>query len=226
MELKRPETGLPPFLLAYDASSPMQQIVKWKPAEFWLNSLRDYPRLLEALLNEVAEHRGITRAFVHARSEGNPVELFLASMAWGFGPQSPSRRPAQRALLTPPYPERDFAEIVRQTRDHGAAAGWHALLVTNKVRGLNMAFGTKVLYFAGYTSDGPGPRPLILDRFVRASLVHEGTSMPARGIVRQSHYVEYLQLAEEWAGDSTWHGSPEAVEYGLFDHGKTLARKQ
>ena len=86
----------------------------------------------------------------------------------------------------------------------------------HKIKGLNMAFGTKLLYFAGYTTERR-PRPLILDKRVRRALqvVAPGT-VPPKGTVWSSDYLRYLKLAETWADDLVWHQNPDVVEYGLF----------
>jgi hypothetical protein len=34
------------------------------------------------------------------------------------------------------------------------------------------------------------------------------------------NYLRYLDLAEEWAADTTWNGSPDAVEFALFSEAK------
>lgn len=87
--------------------------------------------------------------------------------------------------------------------------GSWTLLNTHKITGLNMSFGTKLLYFAGYTTDHR-PRPLILDERVRASLGKVAPeTVPAKGWVRQADYVRYLDLAEEWAMDPLWRQTPE-----------------
>jgi hypothetical protein len=221
---------LPAMFVKSSSSEPDRQPIDWRPTAPWLNALREHPALLLALNDELAEHQRIRRSFVKDLATGDPVELFLAAMAWGYGARGPR---FQRDLLTPPYPDRKLAEIVNKTRQFGALAGWIALLDTNHIRGLAMSFGTKLLYFAGYEAGAPGPRPLILDKYVQKALVELGRQMPELGITmpewkdsrrtaRQVHYMEYLQLAGAWATDPAWQGSPEAVEYCLFRYGKTL----
>lgn len=57
-----------------------------------------------------------------------------------------------------------------RVRDHGAGEGWSALyLPQTTVPGLGASFGTKLLYFAGY-SRAPGNPPLILDVNVTRAL--------------------------------------------------------
>ena len=41
--------------------------------------------------------------------------------------------------------------------------------------------------------------------------------MPAKGKVLKADYLRYLDLAEEWAAETTWAQEPDAVEYALFD---------
>jgi len=225
--------SLPPLFLKYSKDNPAQQPIKWKAGTFWKAALSGHSALLVALENEAAENKGsIRRSFIHERAAGDPVELFLAAMAWGFGGKAP-QWPALKKMLTPPYPEDGIAEIVAQTRGQGALAGWDALWRRpRRVPGLGMSFGTKLVYFAGYRADIARPRPLILDQYVQKSLVELRRAMPEIGItmpnpgktVRRAHYMEYLALAEQWSSDPTWQGrgSPEAVEYALFDHGKRI----
>ena len=94
------------------------------------------------------EAGGIARSFIHARSQRDPVDVFLMAMAWGYRPKDygPTRT---RAVLDQDGAEEKIAAIVEATRSDGAEAGWHALLVTHKIKGFDMSFGTKLLYFAG-----------------------------------------------------------------------------
>jgi hypothetical protein len=207
--------ALPPFLLGYSRWDVIDQTSPWRNAGIWPAALANHPNLLAELQAEVTAHGGIRRVFVHQRALSDPVELFLAAMAWGFGTNV--RFPLQRQMLTPPHASGAIAAIVDATQQGGAIAGWDALLVTNRVPGLEMAFGTKLLYFAGYSVDSPGPRPLILDARVRTSLVSLGTAMPAPPQqVTRDDYLQYLEDAAQWAGDPRWNESPEVVEYALF----------
>ena len=137
------------------------------------------------------------------------------TMAWGHGRRGygPNRT---KAILSQDDAPQKLGAIVEATRTDGAEAGWRALLGTHKIKGLNMSFGTKLLYFAGYTTNHR-PRPLILDEKVRAGLaiVAPGT-VPPRGRVTHRDYLRYLELAEDWAAEPTFGQSPDVVEYGLF----------
>jgi hypothetical protein len=116
--------------------------------------------------------------------------------------------------------DRNITAIVDAAQS-GAAEGWRALFSTNHVAGLGVSFGTKLLYFASYTTDCPGPRPLILDRYVRASLALLGTGAPPPGhIVWRDDYIAYIDLAEAWAGNACLQEPPDVVEMALFVTGK------
>ena len=192
------------------------QRVEWVP-ERWTETFADHEAIHAELVAHSEVAGGITRQFIHDRSAGDPVDLFLMAMAWGYRPKDygPTRT---RAVLDQDGAADKIGAIVDATRSGGAAAGWHALLNTDKINGLNMSFGTKLLYFAGYTT-GHRPRPLVLDERVRASMnrpdVAPGT-VPPMGLVRQADYVRYLECAEQWAADPTWRQEPDVVEYGLF----------
>lgn len=162
---------------------------------------------------------GIKRSYVHdyGATHDDPVALFL--LAWGFaevgyGPYRVGQVLAQEDA------EYKISHIVTETRTDGAGAGWTALLGSHWVKGMNLSFGTKLLYFAGYRA-GISPRPLILDDRVRWSLYDfKRGAVPPPGSsskVTQSDYLRYLDLAETWAADPTWLQEPDVVEFGLFD---------
>ena len=138
------------------------------------------------------------------------------AMAWGYGTNGygPSRT---SAVLAEDGATDKIAAIVEATRTQGAAAGWRALLSTHMIAGLNMSFGTKLLYFAGYTTDNR-PRPLILDERVRAGLqiFVPGTVPPKGKTVYKADYLRYLELAETCANAPLCQPTPEVVEYALF----------
>jgi hypothetical protein len=201
------------------------QRVAWRATSFWRNVLRDHPALLADLQAEVRLQRTIRRCFVKRRED--PIELFLAMMAWGGAWHS-----AQVALLDTGVRAAEtrarIAKIVRLTRDNGAGEGWSALyLPETRVAGLKASFGTKLLYFAGYDSS-PGNPPLILDLNVMTALTdpQSETDSTFRGCRPwyRPWYERYLCLAATWASDPSWNEAPEIVEYALFKQGQELRR--
>jgi hypothetical protein len=178
---------LPALLLDFGRADVAAQRVPWS-SQSWAGVLGQYRRLAAALTQEVEQYGGIRRAFVHALAEADPVELFLATMAWGFGPTPYGPARVNEMMTTASFATR-VGQIVVEAQTAGAAAGWTSLLDTSKVPGLGMAYGTKLLYFAAYTSARPGPRPLVLDRFVRAALVAIGVPIPGEGTLWRNDYA-------------------------------------
>jgi hypothetical protein len=207
----------PAELLAYSRAELRDHRVPWWPTPFWQQAFANNQALADELVSEAAKHGGIRRAFVHGLAAGDPVDLFLATMAWGFGARGP-RFPAQQNMVLGAGAARgQLTAIISATQVQGAGAGWNALLNANRAAGLDMSYGTKLLYFAGYCSGTPRPWPLILDSRVRRSLVRLSPGVvPATGLVQQQHYVAYLEQAAAWAADPRWNESPEVVEYALF----------
>jgi hypothetical protein len=144
---------------------------------------------------QVHDHGGIRREFVFAHAGGSPVALFLLAMAWGFG-ETNVRWPVQRATLTPPFHGFAIADILQQVQTNGAGEGWSALWRPNHVNGLGAAFGTKLLYFAGYKKCPIGPRPLVLDSNVRRALNDPRTGVSAKIGYWRTDYERYVKLAE------------------------------
>jgi len=215
-------TTLPSTFLEYKATAPATQIVPWAPTEGWSAILQQRPQLLVDLESEIDEHGGIRRAFVHDRASGDPLTLFLAAMAWGFGTTGYGATRVAK-ILSHPEAATKLERIVSVVQTDGAGEGWGELLdpSRSKIPRFGMAFGTKLLYFAGYHAPTVGPRPLILDMFVRRSLERLSDTMPpARSTVWRSHYLGYLKAAEDWAANPQWNATPETVEFALFDLGK------
>lgn len=206
---------IPNALRSFSSTDVASHRVKFNP-EAWRTAFTDHEETLTQLAQHAHAEGGIARAYLHDRADIDPVELFLISMVWGYGKVGYGPRRITDILNRVGAADK-LRAIVETTRNDGAAAGWNALLNTHRIGGLDMSFGTKLLYFAGYRTDHR-PRPLILDNVVRTALQDAAPgTVPTSGLVHRDDYVRFLELAEDWAADPEWNVEPDVIEYALFN---------
>jgi hypothetical protein len=202
-----------------------QQPIMWRPdvwQRYWHTHRLSGGQVLDEIEAEYEEHSTIRRAFIFDTYADRPAtELFIAAMAWGRGPDN--RGPARvSAVLNQPDAAQKIEATVRTVRQDGATAGYEAYYTHYQLDQLNIAFVTKLLYFAGYRLRQER-RPLIYDSLVSAAIARLPTAplLPLTaepGIkVRASKYDRYC----EWAGDiaQEHQTEPVVVEWALFHLG-------
>ncbi len=199
-----------------------QQPADWR-LEPWqrqwrMNPPLPHPQVLDGLQEEYGRHQRIRRSFVFSYQHRSPFELFIAAMAWGLG--TDNRGPARvRTILTQPNAAKAIEAVVNTVRQDGAAAGYSTYFPNYRLRQLDIAFITKVLYFAGYQGQ-QRPRPLIYDRRVASALIRlpEAPLLPSTWErVTTDAYHRYCVWSEGTAADH--ETEPAVLEWALFQLG-------
>jgi len=144
------------------------QPVQWRPdawRRYWRENGLPCSHVLDELEAEYSSQGTIRRKFILDTYQDRPAtELFIAVMAWGSGPDN--RGPAKAGgILKQDQASAKIEDTVSVVRQAGAAAGYRAYYARNRLENLDVAFVTKLLYFAGYRSPHR-PRPLIYDSLV------------------------------------------------------------
>ena len=172
------------------------------------------------------EEHTIRRQLVHDWATGDSVRFLITAMAWGFGtsPYGPYR---VRSMLVDDDGKARLVGTLDDIVDNAAAGprqGFGALWKNRRPRvpRLGTAFGTKVLYFAGYHASSPPPLIFDSDRVERKA-PSQAIDSP---LPNPQHYVTskaYEQYCE-WCTDlaAAEQTTPVVVEWALFEIGRHL----
>jgi hypothetical protein len=117
--------------------------------------------------------------------------------------------------------------IVESSR-RDAGSGFRALFDSrgrNRIPWLGIAYGTKVVHFAGY--DYADPPPLILDRRVFLGSACLDGDLPVPDPSRYTTGAQYAAYCS-WAADVARRNdvTPQLIEFALFSHGGAVRARQ
>jgi len=196
--------------------------VSWH-ADIWRSGFASYPTGREQLDVLAASPpqppgtnpgwRKITRGDVFTVDE--PLLLFLAAMAWGFGATGYGWRRTVDILVAAGADAvvKAMRILQRSYGDGGPGAAWTAFSAGGaaKVGGLGTAFASKIAYFACYDRQR-GVGPLIADRNTAWAFWALADVWDSRGSA--TLYAHYVATAAEWA--ATLDSRPDDVERALF----------
>jgi hypothetical protein len=192
-------------------------------ADAWRSGFSSHPRgreQLDVLAASLPQWPGtdprwrlITRGDVFASNE--PLLIFLAAMAWGFGPTGYGWR-RTLDILTAAGDDAVVNAMRTLQRAHsegGPEAVWKAFSAdgTAKVNGLGTAFASKIAYFTCYDRQR-GAGPLIADRNTAWAFWALADVWDSR--TSATLYARYVAAATEWA--MTLSSRPDDVERALF----------
>ena len=204
------------------------QPVEWRPdtwRRYWRKNRLPCSHVLDELAAEYSSQGTIRRKFILDTYQDRPAaDLFVAARAWGTGPDN--RGPAKTGgILTQPQAGAKIDDMVSVVRQGGAAAGYRAYYARNRLENLDVAFVTKLLYFAGYRSSHR-PRPLIYDSRVAAAAARF-TSAPLLPLIADGVTTSSYQRYCEWAEDiARQHQTePAVIEWALFALGAEIRTK-
>lgn len=197
----------------------------WAAAEAWSEGTARRVRALADSLHDGTRDDGwrlISRQAVFERRD-DPIDLFLAAMAWGFGNRGYGWRRTSaivehsgEATIT-----RCVKELQRAASADGCEGTWRAWSRGGaaKMRGLDTAFASKVAYFACFDRTS-GRGPLIAD-------INTAWALWALDGIWDSRksaalYARYVEWAERWADDLRCR--PDDIERALFILGPEIRR--
>jgi hypothetical protein len=90
------------------------QRINWVP-ERWTAAFTGHEKAHAELKVHSEQAGGIARKYIHAHADGDPVELFLMAMAWGYKPKDYGPHRVQTILASDGAVDRVRA-IVEMTR--------------------------------------------------------------------------------------------------------------
>jgi hypothetical protein len=197
----------------------------WVDAAPWSEKVRERLRALCDGLDDHSRNDGwrlICRTNVFARAD-DPLDLFLAAIAWGFGNRGYGWR--RTADIIDGAAEMRVRRAVEDLRDAATNCGYAGVWLAwsrdgiAKLSGLDTAFASKLAYFACFDrTEGRGP--LIADlntAWALWALTGIWDSRKSAGL-----YREYVEWAERKA-----HGldcRPDDIERALFAVGPDIRR--
>ena len=217
-----------------------EHAVRWDP-DSWargLESRRDLPDR-DRLLSVVARLAGLTqqevghwirRREVFDLADGDVVDLFVATMAWGYGRGWGWYRTAKIIELATKTSGRGDLQLLTEKLKRLAEfagsgstvdlfAAWSDTTDPARLRRFGPAFASKFAYFAGYDRTG-GTGPLIADLWVAWALWALADIWDAR--TDSAKYIQYLTVAGRWADDGGCRS--DEIERALFYLGPPIRR--
>lgn len=210
--------------VAHQSAADLQHPIRFSSAR-WRDALQPWwPE--DAPHDDLIERADLFRIAGEWRHGSRQVtDLFVLTMAWGYGNVGYGRYRTRRMLTTDDVVGRLETALAPlrspalttpdQLADVYRSLGWYG---SARIRGLGPAFFTKLLYFAGYRYGEVGLQPLILDRRVARALPAAGGPALGSWGWTAKQWLTYLTWADERAVD---HGvAPDVIEYWLFDAGR------
>ncbi len=210
--------------VADQSASGLQGPIRFSSARWRVASQPWWPE--DAPHDDLIERADLFRTAADWRRGSRRVtDLFVLTMAWGYGNVGYGRYRTRRMLATPKVAERLETALAPlrspalatpdQLADVYRSLSWGG---SSRIRGLGPAFFTKLLYFAGHRHGEVGLQPLILDRRVARALAAAGGPALASWGWTAEQWLSYLTWAYERAAAL---GVPaDVVEYRLFDLGR------
>jgi hypothetical protein len=199
----------------------------WCTAEWWDERTRAHVQGLASDLNggeiDLPEQLQISRADVFNRLDGDDFDLFIATMAWGFG--TTGYGCWRTAKITNDSGQDRVRASVGLLRKLGATGSMAELWRTwsfggrAKLRGLDTAFASKVAYFGGFDR-GTGSGPLIADLNTSWSLWALTGAWDSRASAE--NYEWYVRWAARCATELNCR--QDDVERALFQLGPRVRR--
>jgi hypothetical protein len=199
------------------------QPIKWNRSmweKVWSDENVPGREALDLIDAEVKRSATIRRSWLQGLADDDPITFLVATAIWGYGNFGRGVK-ALGAMLRRDGVAGIVSDVIQASRQ-GPAPGFRALFDSGRPRipWLGIAYGTKVVHFAGYQHADPAP--LILDKRVFLGAKALGTDrVPDPGkYMTGDEYADYCAWAAAVAHRNDV--SSQLVEYVLFLYGGDL----